>query len=150
MPRRAAESAPPLATAGAPIPEDATVLVVEDNPVVLHLVVRSLERAGFRVVATTDSTEAEALAEAAEGRIDLLLTDVVMPVMQGPEVAAQVRALYPELPVLFMSAYTPGSGTHDDTLAPDAQRLNKPFSPAELVGRVQALIEEARASRGAT
>jgi len=122
--------------------EGRAILVVEDNPVVLHMVTRSLERSGYRVVSTTDPTDAERIAGAHADQIGLLLTDVVMPEVQGPEVAARVRAVLPGLPVLFMSAYTPGSGTHLDTLPPGASRLTKPFSPAELIDRVRALLEQ--------
>ena len=89
------------------------MLVAEDEEAVRQLAVQSLERSGYQVIASASGEEALELASAYDGTIHLLLTDVVMPGMKGPELAGRLRALRPGLKVLLMSGYaadvvTPG------------------------------------------
>jgi two-component system cell cycle sensor histidine kinase/response regulator CckA len=125
----------PLAAVGAE-----RVLVVEDRDVVRDLARDVLEASGFVVVAVPGGREA--LEEVATGEpFDLLLTDVVMPEMSGPELAVKLRVRQPGLPVLYMSGYTDDVlSAHE--LAQDATAfLRKPFGNAELIAAVRALLD---------
>jgi two-component system cell cycle sensor histidine kinase/response regulator CckA len=135
----------PEQTAPAPDEPAATthgerVLVVEDRDVVRDLARDVLEASGFEVVAVAGGREA--LAEVAAGEpFDLMLTDVVMPEMSGPELAVKLRAKRPELPVLYMSGYTDDVlSAHE--LAQDATAfLRKPFGNAELISAARTLLD---------
>ncbi len=114
-----------------------TILVAEDEPGVRRLVETLLTNVGHRVLVAKDGEEALALATAHEGTIDLLLTDVVMPGMNGRELHLALHRQRPGLPVLYMSGYPALPGTLQDIL--DGQRddvLHKPFTRAELLARV--------------
>lgn len=121
----------------------ATVLVSEDEPMVRRLVVNVLERHGHRVLATQDGREALAVARSHEGDIDLLITDVVMPRIDGIELARALRDSRP-VRVLFISGYH--ELAHE--LA-DEQLLQKPFTAHQLARAVDAaLAREAQAVSG--
>jgi PAS domain S-box-containing protein len=130
------------AKGGEPLPmSDAErVLVVEDRDVVRDLTRDVLEASGFSVVAVPGGREALEAAASNEP-FDLLLTDVVMPEMSGPEVAMKLRARHPELPVLYMSGYTDDVlNAHE--LSQDATAfLRKPFGNAELVTAARTLLD---------
>jgi two-component system cell cycle sensor histidine kinase/response regulator CckA len=116
------------------------VLVVEDRDVVRDLARDVLEASGFAVVAVPGGREA--LEEVATGEpFDLLLTDVVMPEMSGPELAVKLRVRHPDLPVLYMSGYTDDVlSAHE--LSQDATAfLRKPFGNAELITAARALLD---------
>lgn len=115
------------------------VLVVEDRDVVRDLAREVLEAAGFDVVAVAGGREA--LAATTSEPFDLLLTDVVMPEMSGPELAVKLRVKQPQLPVLYMSGYTDDVlSTHE--LSQDATAfLRKPFGNAELIAAARALLD---------
>jgi two-component system, cell cycle sensor histidine kinase and response regulator CckA len=113
-----------------------SVLVVDDEETVLRAARRVLERRGFRV--STASLPHAALARlAAAEELDLLLTDVSMPDLSGPELAARARVMRPSLRVLYMS------GSAEDDLAIDEQAgvgfLEKPFAPDALVSAIDRL-----------
>lgn len=117
----------------------ATILLVEDEPWARDVAERALSREGYRVLSAGDAVEARALAAADGSPIDLLLTDVVMPGLSGPRLAAQLRQRQPDLRVLYVSGY----GTVEDGrgLAPNEHLLRKPFTPFVLVEQVRALLE---------
>jgi PAS domain S-box-containing protein len=124
----------------APVLNAERVLVVEDRQVVRELTRDVLESAGFDVIAVAGGREA--LDEVAASQpFDLLLTDVVMPEMSGPELAVKLRAKRPDLPVLYMSGYTDDVlSAHE--LAQDATAfLRKPFGNAELVTAARTLLD---------
>jgi len=125
----------PSASAGA------TLMVVEDESAVRELVRAALSRAGYRILAARDGEEALTRAAAHEGRIDLLLTDVVMPGLNGPELARQFRRVRPEARVLFMSGYAADHIADEGMLSGDADLLAKPFAPDELVARVRTALD---------
>ncbi|MBA2380710.1 MAG: response regulator [Chloroflexi bacterium] len=131
-----------LAPCLVPAPGHETVLLVEDEDLVRVLATRVLERAGFRVLAASGADGALATAAAHDGRIDLLLTDVIMPRVPGPELAAHLQALRPGLRVLFTSGYTAGGAGVGANLPSDARFIDKPFSPSDLVTAVRAAIDE--------
>jgi len=122
-------------------------LVAEDDPSVRRGVVTILKRAGYEVLAAGGPREALERAGEYKGEIDLLLTDVVMPVMSGKELAAQLTAQRPELSVLYMSGYTDGSIGHHGVLDAGVHLLTKPITPERLLAAVGQRLDESRASR---
>ena len=116
-----------------------TVLLAEDESGIRKLMTKSLERAGYRVVAAADGIEALEQAAALD-TIDLLLTDVVMPRMGGPELRQRLQALRPGLQTLFVSGYAPDS-PRSARLATDDVLLQKPFRPQALLEAVAARLE---------
>ncbi len=117
----------------------ATVLVVEDEPAVRRLVAEILKGAGCRVI--TAATGAEALACFDDHpEIEVLLSDVVMPGINGPELAERLRLRNPDLPVIFMSGYT-GEALVGRGVTADAHVIRKPFTATELLRAVRRLTE---------
>ncbi len=140
------DSAPPipdvLIATSLPAEEGArTVLVVEDEGSVRELVRVTLTRAGFRVLAARDGDEALTRAAAHDARIDLLLSDVVMPGLSGPELARRLKQARPSARVLFMSGYAADVVADEGALLGDADLLAKPFTPDELVRRVREALD---------
>ena len=134
---------PRVAAAAVPEPQPATgdhggetVLLVEDDPAVRNVVRRMLEGLGYAVVEASGAIEAlEQVAEAAV-EVELLLTDVVMPVMSGPELVDEIRRLRPCVRVLFVSGFS------DRPV--DGSLLQKPFTVAQLGSRVRQVLDEER------
>jgi two-component system, cell cycle sensor histidine kinase and response regulator CckA len=116
-----------------------TILLVEDDEMVLALATTILERCGYRVLAAQDIHDALRFARESSVRIHLLLTDTIMPVMNGPELAKRVLSVRPEIKVLFMSGYTDEVISHVATLEP-ADLLQKPFTPQTLLGKVHEVL----------
>ena len=110
-----------------------TILLVEDDPVVRHVVRLLLELEGDLVVEAKDGEEALSILGSHEGPLDLLLTDVMMPGLSGAEVCDRVRAGRPGLPTLFISGFYPEAVFPDQRLPEDSAFLAKPFMPEELV-----------------
>jgi CheY-like chemotaxis protein len=129
--------APALAVRGSE-----TVLLVEDEDQVRALAAGILRRYGYRVLEAPTAREAIALAGTQPGRLDLLLTDVVMPEMGGPLLAKKLRALRPDLRVLFMSGYTDDAVVRHGLLEAGAAFLQKPFVPEALARRVRDALDE--------
>ena len=118
------------------------VIVVDDEPEVLRLSVRELERAGYQVVGATEGSQALNALHARNGAADLLVTDVVMPGMNGIELAAAVTRRYPQIPVLFLSGHLDEEAEAARRSLPgDAELLTKPFTPDELSERVGRVID---------
>ncbi len=120
-----------------------TVLVAEDDPSIRLLVVRLLTGAGYRVHAASNGTDALALAKGLSEPLDLLITDVIMPLMGGPVLAEQFASLYPQTRVLFMSGYTDGSIVHQGVLNPGIMLIQKPFSTAAFMHKVRNVLDGA-------
>jgi two-component system cell cycle sensor histidine kinase/response regulator CckA len=119
-----------------------TILVVDDELQVLSFVTELLAAQGYVVLSTWDPDEASRLARARAGPLHLLLTDLVMPVMTGQELAAEIRAIHPDLKVLFMSAYSLEiAEDYKVRLAPGEPFLAKPFSIAALQRTVRAALD---------
>lgn len=112
-----------------------TILVVDDQAAVLSVTARYLERVGYRVLTASRAAEALAKAQAFSGTIDLLVTDVVMPGMNGPQLARELSLTRPEMSTLFMSGYAGGA------LAEGVDLLAKPFTLGELDAAVRTLME---------
>lgn len=118
-----------------------TVLLVEDEPSIMKMGQVMLEKLGYRVLAAGGPEEALELAGARPGSIDLLITDVVMPDMNGRELAARIGPLCPGMRTLFMSGYTANVIAHHGVLDSGVHFLEKPFSRQELAVRVREVLE---------
>jgi two-component system cell cycle sensor histidine kinase/response regulator CckA len=119
-----------------------TILVVDDDPEVLSLAVDILRLAGYTVRGTADPSQALRLARNHVEPLDLLLTDVVMPLMNGLQLAAEVRAIRPEAKVLLMSAYrTEEIDNYRIREAPGGLFLDKPFTVVALQRTVRAALD---------
>jgi hypothetical protein len=134
-------------TAGAgqpsPLGGSETVLVVEDEDDVRSLVAQVLEVYGYQVKSARNWVEAFGMVKRNEGRIHLLLTDVVMPQMSGREIAASLAPLCPGMKVLFMSGYTDSAIVQHGVLEAGIKFLQKPFSPDVLVRTVRDVLDGA-------
>ena len=118
-----------------------TVLLVEDDEMVRELAEEILRWHGYQVIAAANGGEALLHCERSAEPIQLLLTDVVMPRMSGPELARRLRALRPGLKVLFTSGYTSGALEQSGELVSGAQLLQKPFTPQSLGQRVREVLD---------
>ncbi|MEX2048171.1 MAG: response regulator, partial [Gemmatimonadota bacterium] len=121
-----------------------TVLVVEDEPSVRELISRILSEHGYRVLAAGDGAEALALVERHEARLDLLLTDVVLPGVSGSELVAILTAARPGLSVLAMSGYAGEGIAHGRRLDDGVPFLAKPFSREALLSAVRDALRGGR------
>ncbi|HEX5689803.1 MAG TPA: response regulator, partial [Roseiflexaceae bacterium] len=117
-----------------------TILVVEDQPMVLDLVRVALHSRGYTILEASNGNVALELAANYNGAIDLLLTDIVMPQMGGVELAERLQALRPQIKVLFMSGYSDVGVERLQALGDDVALLSKPFSPSTLVARVYHML----------
>ena len=125
-----------------PIPEgEPIVLLVEDEPAVRGLFAMCLRKDGYFVLEASNGQEALALIEQV-GRVDLVVTDVVMPVMKGTELAQRLREKFPSLRFIFVSGYV----VHDE-LGPNAELLQKPFLKGDLLKRVVAILGPAKSPK---
>ena len=144
------EARAPLAETTAPEPmralthEAASVLVAEDDEAIRSAVRRILTRVGYAVVAARDGHEAARIAEAREAPFDLVLTDVIMPSLTGPQLVARLRRRWPNQPALFMSGYPEDALAEVPNFSVQRDFIAKPFRPAELERRVAEAIAAAR------
>lgn len=140
LPAADAEPEDAAAEAAAPARGFETVLLVEDERAIRELLTRALDKQGYRVIAAEDGEAALAVVEAHDGAVDVLLTDVVMPRMRGPDLARRRRERAPDLPVLFMSGFAADATLEGGVLA-GSDFIAKPFTSEELTRRLRALIE---------
>ncbi|MGH1348085.1 MAG: response regulator [Nannocystales bacterium] len=139
-PRAKAQPTPEVPVEAAPSAGGTTVLVAEDEPVLLRLTVRGLQRSGYEVLAAGSGAEALELSSAYDGTIDLLLTDVAMPHMNGRELAAKLHEDRPDVCVLYVSGYPEDALLENGVLAKNVAYLPKPFSIDGLLEAVSALL----------
>jgi CheY-like chemotaxis protein len=139
LPRHAAQPAPIAkeGEAGAAAQGTETILLVEDDPAILKMTTRMLERLGYTVLAARTPGEAIRRAREHAGRIDLLMTDVVMPEMNGRDLATNILSRYPDIRRLFMSGYTANVIAHQGVLDPGVHFLQKPFSMQALGAKIR-------------
>jgi DNA-binding NtrC family response regulator len=119
-----------------------TVLIVEDEESILKMTQMMLERMGYKVLAAGTPGEAISLAREHAGQIHLLMTDVVMPEMNGRDLAGNLLSLYPNLKRLFMSGYTANVIAHHGVLDEGVQFIQKPFAKQDLAIKVREVLDE--------
>jgi two-component system, cell cycle sensor histidine kinase and response regulator CckA len=117
-----------------------TILLTDDQAGVRAPLRRILEQSGYRVIEAGGGEEALAVAGGLEGPIHLLLTDVVMPGMNGGELARKLGESRPKMKVLFMSGFSPEAVVTNGKLHPGSSFLSKPFTAGDLVDRVQETL----------
>ncbi len=120
-----------------------TVLVVEDQPLLLNLVRRILQQRGYRVLEARDGDEAVKVAEAAILPINLLISDVVMPGIPARAMATRVGKKWPAVKVLFMSGYNSSDAILHDLASSNVEFLQKPFLPYDFAEKVREVLEGA-------
>jgi PAS domain S-box-containing protein len=126
-----------------PATGDETILLIEDEAVVRRLVAEILESHGYSVLPAGDGPSALELLRRHPGSVDLLLSDVVMPGMSGPDVANAVAAMRPDVRVLYISGYTDSHVGNHGVLEPGVQLLQKPFNADELTRAVRSVLDDA-------
>jgi two-component system, cell cycle sensor histidine kinase and response regulator CckA len=119
------------------------VLVVEDEEAVRTMVGRLLQSEGYQVLEAEDGDRALELIERRSAPVDLVVTDVAMPKMNGRELAARLKASWPMLPVLFISGYTDDEMVRRGFIEPNSPFLSKPFTPEVLAAKVRLLLDQA-------
>jgi two-component system cell cycle sensor histidine kinase/response regulator CckA len=124
-----------------------TILLVEDEDVVRDFASKVLGRHGYAVHAVAEPSRALEHALAHRGVIDVLLSDVVLPEMNGRALAERIQELHPEVKILFMSGYTDNAIVHHGVLDEGMWFLQKPFSAQALVERVRDLLESTAAAK---
>ena len=125
-----------------------TVLVVDDEEVVRILIARALTEAGYRVVLAINGVEATAILGPDTPAVDLVICDLVMPVMTGRDLARWLGAHRPELPILFISGYPRAYLEAHDLHDPGIPLLRKPFLPSRLLESVEEMLTMVGGGRG--
>ncbi len=123
-------------------PGNEAILIVEDEAMILEMSSITLRSKGYRVFATSDPDEACDLARV--NHIDLLLTDIIMPRMNGQDLAARVLALRTGVKILYMSGYTADTFSQQDILTKGHFFIQKPFSPEELARKIRRILDSVR------
>jgi PAS domain S-box-containing protein len=126
---------------GLPVRGSETVLLVEDEAAVRDVARTALESYGYVVLAVANGDDAMRTVAAHDGRIDLLLTDVIMPGVSGPELAERVRREYPAIAVVFMSGYTSDAVLRQGVEAGEANFVQKPFSTVALATKLRQVLD---------
>jgi len=126
---------------GTVAPGRETILLVEDEAPLLEITQRMLERRGYKVLTASSPGQAIQLAREHAGTIDLLITDVVMPEMNGRDLAKNILSLYPQTKRLFMSGYTADVIAHQGVLDKGVFFIQKPFSAQDLAATVRKVLE---------
>ena len=116
---------------------------MEDDDATRALISDVLKTYDYTILETGDPLEAIGIGERHPGPVHLLFTDVVMPGMRGPALAARLRALRPEIALLYTSGYTDGTILSRDTIEPPGLFLQKPFTPAVMVRAVRDALDAA-------
>ena len=127
-----------------------TVLLVEDELLLLNLCKITVLRLGYHVLAAASPAEAIHIAREYKGKIHLLLTDVIMPEMNGKELARHLKSLHPEIRCLFMSGYTANVIVHHGVLEKDIHFIQKPFSARELGAKIRKVLKASPAQPNRT
>ena len=124
---------------------DETILLVEDDPSILNMTTIMLKHLGYTVLAASTPDEAIRLTEAHPEEMHLLMTDVIMPKMNGRDLAGKLQSLSPNLKILFMSGYTANVIAHHGVIDPGVHFIQKPFSMRDLAAKVRKVLGNANA-----
>jgi PAS domain S-box-containing protein len=138
---RAAESSIGKKPLGAPQRGSETILLVEDDPAVRDLVNAMLGKQGYSVLVSKEPNDVGTICQQHSGRIDLLLTDLILPGMSGRDIAKRVGELRPEAKVLFMSGYTDDALIHSHGFDEAFAFLQKPFSSVTLGAKIREVLD---------
>ncbi|MFZ3264088.1 MAG: PAS domain S-box protein [Terriglobales bacterium] len=136
-----AERLAPLTADSTPPAGTETVLVAEDEAALRNLTVHVLKSKGYTVLAAENAARTLALAQQYDRSIDLLLTDVVMPDLTGPDLVSEIKKLRPELKVLYMSGYSRNAMVEQGVLGQESTLIIKPFSTRALLTKMRAVLE---------
>ena len=117
------------------------VLLAEDDDAVRRVTTTALRRFGYEVLAAAGGEEALQLAEEHSGKISVLLTDVVMPGMSGPQLVLIMREKFPHIKAVFMSGYTDDAVLRHGVLAAEVSFLQKPFTPTALAQKIRQVLD---------
>jgi PAS domain S-box-containing protein len=144
FPLESGQAAPSRDKAGQPhlLSGSETIMVVEDNDVLRDMAIQILERQGYRVLAAVHGKDCIHQFQAGDIQVDLLLTDVVMPGMNGRELFLQLKPRHPDLKVLYMSGYTDNVILHHGVLDKGIDFIQKPFSVSDLTTRVRTILDK--------
>ena len=137
---RVAPMEPPTADRPAPCGTE-TILVVEDEPAILRMAKLILERQSYSVLAVNTPGEAIRIAREHPGAIDLVVTDVVMPEMNGRELTAKLAKIRPDMKCLFMSGYTANVIAHHGVLDEGVDFIQKPFQGKALAAKIREILD---------
>jgi two-component system cell cycle sensor histidine kinase/response regulator CckA len=147
LPRHRVDASAPAAEAQAPVARDVTgqdtILLVEDEEAVRSFAARALRMRGYNVLEASGGEEALEIVKSGKEEIHLLITDVVMPNMDGPTLVRHVKGLKPELAVIFMSGYAEEAFRRNDENASDLHFLPKPFGLKQLAAKVKEVLSGA-------
>ncbi len=142
LPRVAGAPAAVREPASGPVAGGAeTVLLAEDEPTVRNLAAGVLRGKGYRVLVAEDGEECVRMFRENAGEVRIVILDVVMPVMNGPEAARRIRELDPAMKIMFTSGYAPGKKESGVREFADAPYLSKPYALADLLREVRALLD---------
>jgi signal transduction histidine kinase/ActR/RegA family two-component response regulator len=120
-----------------------TILLAEDDPSLLEMTSTLLKRLGYNVLTAANGIDALNLKRQRDvGHIDLLYTDIIMPHMNGSELAGRIRAIYPDTRILFTSAYAENAIIHQGILEQGVMLLQKPYTPAALANKVRQALDQ--------
>ena len=118
-----------------------TILIVDDEPLVLRLCCSILARQGYHVLGAASAQEALQFCENGVLKLHLLLSDIIMPKVRGVDLAARVSTIYPEIRILFMSGFDGREISEYETLRSGTKLIPKPFTPRELLLAVRAALD---------
>ena len=119
-----------------------TILLVEDDVGIRKIISRQLSQAGYTVIEAENGGDALEQAGNHQGTIDLLFTDLIMPIMGGKELAEKIKDIYPDIPVLFGSGYTDEKLPEEVILSAKGHFINKPYNVWDVMARVRSLLDD--------
>ena len=131
-----------------PTQRSVTILIVEDDDNLRNLLQRTLEAVGFPVLPAADGAQGLRLCQQHNGTIDLMVSDIVMPRLNGLQLAEQVRATHPDMKFLFITGFADEFPELRELVRTGATILEKPFLPSELLRKVEDTLDQGKAATG--